>query len=199
MTMAITRGERPKVGLMAMSSLRQCEKAARAAQQRKRRKEQEENMYLLLAFFRMTEERQEVATLTEPTMTDAIKGEMVRPESARTGAMKTTRVATPVYWQRKNKPPDMARERRKGPDLRTASLSKRSGGLSLASISSSSASQFQEVPRTQMRLALAFSRCPCSANHWGDSGMKRSRRSRSGGWQRSSQDMRRQGRRAPSM
>ena len=96
-TMAITRGERPRVGLMASSSFFQWEKAARAAQQRERRKEQEENMYFLLAFFRMTEERQEVATLTEPMMTDASKGERVRPESARTGAMKTTRVATPVY------------------------------------------------------------------------------------------------------
>ena len=158
MTMAMTRGERPKVGLMAISSLLQCEKAARATQQRERRKEEEENMYFLLAFFSMTEERQEVTTLTDPTMTDASKGERVRPESARTGAMKTTRVATPVYWPRKNKPPDMARERRKGLDLRMASLSKISGGLSLVRISCSSASQFQEVPRTQMRLALAFSR-----------------------------------------
>ena len=103
---------------------------------------------------------QGVATLTEPMRTDASRGERVRPESARTGAMKTTRVAMPVYWQRKNRPPDMARERKKGLDLRTASLSEMSGGLSLASISSSSASQFQEVPRTQIRLALAFSCCP---------------------------------------
>ena len=81
-------------------------------------------MYFLLAFFRRTEERQEVATLTDPMMTDANRGEMVRPESARTGAMKTTRVAMPVYWQRKNNPPEMARDLRKGLDLRMASLSK---------------------------------------------------------------------------
>ena len=123
-TIAITRGERPRVGLMASSSFFQWEKAARAAQQRERRKEQEENMYFLLAFFRRTEERQEVATLTDPMMTDANRGEMVRPESARTGAMKTTRVAMPVYWQRKNNPPEMARDLRKGVDLRMASLSK---------------------------------------------------------------------------
>ena len=197
--LAIKRGESPKAGLMARRSVRQREKAARAAEERERRREQEENISFLLAFFSRAEERQEVATLIDPMMTDATRGERVRPESASTGAMKTTRVAMPVYWQRRNKPPVIARERRKDLDLRMANLSKMSADLSQDSISSNSGSQFQEAPRTQMRLVLAFSCCPCNANHWGDSGMKRSKRRRRGGWKRRSQAMRRQGRRAPSM
>ena len=110
---------------------------------------------------------------------------MVRPESARTGAMNTTRVAMPVYWQRKNRPQEMPREWRKGLDVSVDNLSEKLGGLSLASNSSSSASQFQELPRTQTRLALAFSAWPCSANHCGDSGMIRRSRSRKGGSARS--------------
>ena len=196
--LTMIRGEKPRAGLMARRSVRQWENAARAAEQRERIKEQEENIPFLLAFFRRKEEMQAVATLTEPIMTDAARGEKVRPESARTGAMNATRVAMPVNWQRKNKLEVTARERKKGLDLRMANLSKISGDLSQESISSSSGSQFQEVPRTQFRLVLAFSSCPCSANHWGDSGIKRTRRSRRRGWKRRSQDIRRQGRRAPS-
>ena len=142
---------------------------------------QEENISFLFAFFKIREDRQAVATLTAPMMTEAKRGEMVRPESARTGAMNTTRVAMPVYWQRKKRPQEMPRERRKGLDLSVDNLSEKLGGLSLASNSSSSASQFQELPRTQTRLALAFSAWPCSANHCGDSGIIRRRRSRRGG------------------
>ena len=163
--LTIIRGEKPRAGLMARRSVRQWENAARAAQQRERRNEQEENIPFLLAFFRRAEERQAVATLAEPITTDAARGEKVRPESARTGAMNATRVEMPVNWQRRNKPPVTARGRRKGLDLRMANLSMISGDLSQESISSSSGSQFQEVPRTQIRLVLAFSSCPCSANH----------------------------------
>ena len=109
-------------------------------QQRERRREQEENISFLLAFFRRAEERQEVATLIDPMMTDAAMGERVRPESASTGAMKITRVAMPVYWQRRNKPPVIPRERRKDLDLRMANLSKMSADLSQDSISSNSGS-----------------------------------------------------------
>ena len=109
----------------------QCEKAAMAAQQMARSREQLANMLRRLAFLSAAEEQQEVKTRTAPMMTGARRGSRVRPESSKTGAMKTTRVEMPVYWQRKNSPPEMARDLRKTGLLKVASLSLSPGGLCL--------------------------------------------------------------------
>ena len=95
MRMAMTRGAMPRWSGRRDSL--QCEKAAMAAQQMARSREQLANMLRRLAFLSAAEEQQEVKTRTAPMMTGARRGSRVRPESLKTGAMKTTRVEMPVY------------------------------------------------------------------------------------------------------